>query len=289
MKFRLRATRLVAGLVVIACAAGCTHKPHLQEPIRNQFNESNTNSWLIQYARGPVGEQRLYVAPKKYKMEMTKLGISVVVLEEPVQTVFVYSEPDRLVYNSSIGEWRKQREEMLEKADTAFKRSIGAREDTVFKKGAKDETIMGLNAKHYVGTGATHYKDGSTDEITTDLWVTDEIKAPQEFFAFVGPGAKGLPSGSVPLRMILTMKDKKMMVLDTAKAIKMALPDSSFSTPMGYKVVPTEMAVLEASQERLQSEYAENPTLVRRVPDVKKDASSEPHRKRRTLGPSGEP
>lgn len=234
MKQLIRAA-IVMAVAVLTCGCAVDRKTQ-PEPIRNVFNES-TDSWLIQYNSDMGGDQRVYLAPDKAKFEVKNMGTSIVLLQQPTPTVFVFNDPKRVLYNAPIPDWQKQREELITSLEPTHQRSY-----TTFERGTEDTKIFGLDARHYVGSSIT----SGQRELKIDLWLTSQIKAPPELFDFVNQHSKGLPEGGVPLRMVVSEGGKQHVSLDTIKAIKMNVPDSVFAIPIGYTVVSSEMEVVKS-------------------------------------------
>lgn len=277
--------RFVAAIAVVVLAGGChTLGKRIVSP-NDSFNESTGDSWLIQYNSNLLGDQRVYVTPHRSKFETKSMGLNLVLLRAPEETVFIYYEPKKLMYNGSIASWKAEREHAIAESERRLKQSTGVRDDTVYERGTKDQTIAGLRANHYVGKTLTHLKDGMTEELITQVWVTDQIKAPPELFSFVSDRSKGLPPGTVPLRFSVESKGRQQFLMETVKAFKMNVPDSVFEIPLGYKTVAAEAELFDAmSQEIIEQEKARHPELdwpsaAGGAPSVAKGAPPSPQNK----------
>jgi hypothetical protein len=271
-------TRIALVMVIALFTCGCTvDKKTDREPIRNVFNESS-DSWLIQYDGGITGDERVYLAPGKAKFEVQKMGTSMIILQQPQRTVFIFNDPEKLLYNAPVTEWQAQREDFLTKLDPSRQRTY-----TTFEKGTQDTKILGLDARHYAGTSIVGSPD-NPQEMKVDLWLTMQIKAPPELFDFINLRSKGLPEGGVPLRMVMHYQGKKQTVLKTIKAIKMEVPDSVFDIPMGFSVVPTEMEVLKGGVKGTEKGIAGVPAVPAKTGTNKK---ADPERYRRDGSPLG--
>lgn len=251
--------RIFAAITVVAMVSGCHTLGKRKEAPNTSFNDSAGDSWMVEYNSELLGDQVLYVTPHKSKFETKRQHLNLVMLRAPEEAVFVYWEPKKLMYNGSIASWKAERARSDAETENRFRSETGVVEDTLYEKGNKEQTIAGVPARLFVGKTVIHLRNGKTEEVTMHLWLTDQIKAPSEFFSFVST-AKGLPPDTVPLRISIEQDGKPKILMDTVKAFKMNVPDSVFEIPIGYKTVASEEELVRnMQQDIMERQQALNP------------------------------
>lgn len=201
---------------------------------------TSSGIWKIHQTSDVAGmstEQDLVFSPEGSRCESKgSVEITYVIHKSPDWHVTAFSKKTKLMYDTPIEQWKKDRKEQHD-ATVKMKEGIGGKDKDTPYKADGTETIAGMNATRYVSKSA----DGSTVE----AWLTEDIKPTYEQRGVFTKELDGLPEGHFMLRMVITTDGEKSKALDTTKVEKLAsVPSGLLDVPSGFKKVKKELDVV---------------------------------------------
>lgn len=209
-------------------------------PVANLLPGGGYESWVMHQTSDVSGKQISRFGPDGARVENEGMGITYVVWKSPDWKVAVFCDKTKLIYEGSLEEMTKAREQQLKQME-----KLDSTANQNFEKGATKQ-IAGVNATEYFEISKmVNPIDNSTSKTKTSFWVTTDIKVPkQALMANSKRKTYGLPEEGIPLRMTVESDGKEVTYLDTISLAKEPMPKSAFELPSGYKHVTNEMEVV---------------------------------------------
>lgn len=218
-------------------------KTESQEPTTNTSAAPSASSdrWVIHQKSEIAGiatKQVLTFTPDGSRCESTgAIEVTYVIHKKPDWHVTAFSKGSKLMYDTTIDQWKKDRKDQADSAAKMRKSMSGGAKDAKYEKQGT-ETIAGMTATRYISK--------SSDGSTTEAWITDEFKPSYEQRGVFTKELDGLPEGNFMLKLVITAADgEKTNALDTTKVEKIAAtPAGLTDVPSGYKKVAKELDVV---------------------------------------------
>lgn len=187
-----------------------------------------------------TGDQTVYITPDSAKVVNELVGITYIV-KNGGKEIAIFSDKKKLCLLTNFEKLHQehlQRKKLIDEVQAAR-----GEKETPFEKG-KTENIAGLNATEYFSVEPA--SDGEGKGTRSEIWITDDVKSPENFSKLQSTRVSGLPSRGIPLRMVVDIGDgEPVKSLDTVKVEKdVDIPASTFEIPKGYTAASSEMEVV---------------------------------------------
>lgn len=197
------------------------------------------NGWILTQHSKIFGDQYIYISTHGVKCINPKQGIGWVT-QTPNWNITFFNEKTQLYYPLSSSTWRTKiaKNGLVPSNITWSKVSTG--------------TIAGLKASQYkmVNSAPTTNAQSAKWRAAT-YWLADEINVPKSLAQLIS-SACGLPSSdSIPLELnYRNQRGGLETLLSTYHEQTAAIPDSYFSSPVGYKIARSEVEVLVSKENK---------------------------------------
>lgn len=239
MKLKANAlVSLLVGWVAVALAA-CSGTGGGGNPLGALPSLGGGKGCILHQTGQFTGEQTIYITPDAAKVVNELIGVTYIV-KNGGKEIAVFSDKKKLCLMTSFDKLHEEhlkRKKMVDEIQAA-----SGEKDSPYEKG-KTENIAGLNATEYFSVEPA--RDGEGKGTRSEIWITDDIKTPENLTKLQSTKSKGLPSRGIPLRMVIDTGDgEPVKSLDTVKVERdVDIPASTFDFPKGYTAAASEMEV----------------------------------------------
>ncbi len=227
-KRTLRAALSAVSLFCLSCACGYL-------PAR-----ADESGWVLTQRSSALGDQYVYLTASGIKIINPRQGIGFIIKAPNWDVLCFFNDQTRSYYPLSYAQW---------KAKLASKKE--SLSQIQWTRG-KTSTIAGLRATQYqMKKSAGAPARGPNDWLTAEYWVANEIKVSPKLADLLST-VYGTPDNmSVPLKLIYkTVDGRNGAILDTYRQQITSIPASYFSSPTGYQLAKSEVAVMVTNEHR---------------------------------------